>query len=187
MPDPRIQYVLDGATIVANQQSSADKELIRWARARGLYARIDRATRWGNPFRVTASAPREVVVIQYLHWIATQRELLRDLPQLRGKVLGCWCAPEACHGHVLLGLITNNGWLPIDIAPKDGTRILLFRQSAKPAVRIGFWDRDRLLFHRNPPPTWICAGSGHEFAPDQLPTHWRPIPDLPSSPTQSAG
>jgi hypothetical protein len=26
------------------------------------------------------------------------------LPELRGKDLACWCAPERCHGQVLLEL-----------------------------------------------------------------------------------
>jgi hypothetical protein len=28
-------------------------------------------------------------------------ELLALVPALRGKTLGCWCAPELCHAHVL--------------------------------------------------------------------------------------
>jgi len=32
------------------------------------------------------------------------------LPELRGKVLGCWCAPKACHGDVLVSL-ANAGHL----------------------------------------------------------------------------
>jgi len=26
---------------------------------------------------------------------------ITDLSSLRGKVLGCWCVPKACHGDVL--------------------------------------------------------------------------------------
>ena len=26
------------------------------------------------------------------------------LPELRGKILGCWCAPKVCHGDVLVEL-----------------------------------------------------------------------------------
>ena len=32
-------------------------------------------------------------------------ELLARLPELEGKILACWCKPEACHGDVLLRLI----------------------------------------------------------------------------------
>jgi len=29
-------------------------------------------------------------------------ELLERLPEPKGKALGCWCAPEACHGEICL-------------------------------------------------------------------------------------
>jgi len=28
-------------------------------------------------------------------------ELLEKLPELKGKVLGCWCAPKEYHGDIL--------------------------------------------------------------------------------------
>lgn len=36
-------------------------------------------------------------------------QLQHFLPELVGKRLGCWCAPEACHGHVLLHMIHEMG------------------------------------------------------------------------------
>jgi hypothetical protein len=33
--------------------------------------------------------------------LPTQPDLMARLPELKGKVLGCWCAPEACHGDIL--------------------------------------------------------------------------------------
>ena len=36
-------------------------------------------------------------------------EALAALPELRGKDLVCWCAPEACHGDVLLELANASG------------------------------------------------------------------------------
>jgi hypothetical protein len=36
----------------------------------------------------------------------TQPQLLADLHELEGKVLGCWCKPEkSCHGDVLVELL----------------------------------------------------------------------------------
>lgn len=32
-------------------------------------------------------------------------ELLQQLPELKGKTLGCWCKPGKCHGDILLELI----------------------------------------------------------------------------------
>lgn len=66
---------------------------------------------WHNPFKIneTAGFDRNSVLIQYEHYI---RDLLNNniisilsLLQLKGKHLGCWCAPEPCHGHILLKLI----------------------------------------------------------------------------------
>lgn len=30
---------------------------------------------------------------------------MADIRELRGKTLGCWCKPKACHGNVLLKLV----------------------------------------------------------------------------------
>ncbi len=66
--------------------------------------RIDRATKWGNPFVIGRDGDRAEVIAKYREWIAEQPELLAALPELRGKRLGCWCAPEPCHGDVLADL-----------------------------------------------------------------------------------
>jgi hypothetical protein len=35
-------------------------------------------------------------------------ELILALPELSGKVLGCWCKPERCHGDVLSKLLGDH-------------------------------------------------------------------------------
>jgi len=30
---------------------------------------------------------------------------MKDLQELEGKVLGCWCSPHECHGDVLVELL----------------------------------------------------------------------------------
>lgn len=67
--------------------------------------RIDRATKWGNPFVVGVDGTRKEVIAKYRDWIKGQPHLLDALPELEGKVLGCWCHPKACHGEVLLELL----------------------------------------------------------------------------------
>lgn len=62
---------------------------------------IGRPGKWGNPFQIGRDGTREEVIRKYREWIMTQPELLAALPELRGKVLGCWCKPAACHGDVL--------------------------------------------------------------------------------------
>ncbi|MBW6491886.1 MAG: DUF4326 domain-containing protein [Lentimicrobium sp.] len=75
---------------------------------------IGRGSKWGNPFthkqNTTAKfivGSRAEAVAAYEKWI-TEGEgkyLLKDLHQLKGKVLGCWCSPLECHGDVLIKLI----------------------------------------------------------------------------------
>ena len=65
---------------------------------------IGRPSKWGNSFTIGPDGTRDEVIEKYREWIKTQPDLLASLGELRGKVLGCWCAPRACHGHVLVEL-----------------------------------------------------------------------------------
>ena len=61
---------------------------------------IGRGSKWGNPFRIGAMS-REEVIAKYASYIQRQDHLLKDLHELKGKNLVCYCAPQACHGDVL--------------------------------------------------------------------------------------
>lgn len=64
---------------------------------------IGRPGKWGNPFTLPSEAYREHVLKLYRDWIGLHPELIEAAKrELRGKVLGCWCAPKACHGDVLM-------------------------------------------------------------------------------------
>jgi hypothetical protein len=65
---------------------------------------IGRPSKWGNPFVITREDQRAKVVEQYREYLLASPELMAALPELRGKTLGCWCAPLACHGDVLAEL-----------------------------------------------------------------------------------
>lgn len=68
---------------------------------------IGRPSKWGNPYRIGDTQPmgtREEAIRTYEVWLQTQPHLLAALSELRGKVLGCWCAPRPCHGDVLARL-----------------------------------------------------------------------------------
>lgn len=70
--------------------------------------RIDRATIWGNPFVIGKDGNREQVIAKYREWIMGQPQKLAHVRQaLPGKVLGCWCAPKACHGDVLVEIANS--------------------------------------------------------------------------------
>lgn len=73
---------------------------------------IGRPSKWGNPFSHLNNTlakfkvkDRKEAVEKYKEWIITQPELLKDLNKLDGKILGCWCKPQLCHGDVLIDLI----------------------------------------------------------------------------------
>jgi hypothetical protein len=68
---------------------------------------IGRPSKWGNPWPITATRTRAEAIAKYETWIQTQPTLLAALPELKGKVLGCWCRPHACHGDVLARLADN--------------------------------------------------------------------------------
>jgi hypothetical protein len=65
---------------------------------------IGRPSKWGNPFEIGKDGSREEVIAKYKAYIIAHDELLAALPELEGKVLGCWCAPRACHGDILVEL-----------------------------------------------------------------------------------
>ncbi len=73
---------------------------------------IGRPSCWGNPFVIGEHGTRKEVIEKYRQWILTQPELLRKLPELKGKVLGCFCAPKACHGDVLAELANQEKGTP---------------------------------------------------------------------------
>lgn len=58
--------------------------------------------KWGNPFTIGPDGTRDEVIHKYANWIKTQPELVKQAKEeLKGKVLGCWCYPQHCHGNIL--------------------------------------------------------------------------------------
>ena len=75
---------------------------------------IGRGSKWGNPFSHKQGTKAQYVVGSREEAIACYKEyitvgegkhLLKDLHELKGKTLGCWCKPLACHGDILEELI----------------------------------------------------------------------------------
>lgn len=96
------EQLLQGGTVVVNMHSGVHPRLIKWAKENGKFVKVDRRSEWGNPFEVPADGKRETVIRNYgQHYLPYKPSLLDRLGELRGKALGCWCAPEPCHGDVL--------------------------------------------------------------------------------------
>ncbi|MER5220984.1 DUF4326 domain-containing protein [Streptomyces flaveus] len=47
---------------------------------------------------------RTEVMAKYRTYLLERPELLDLVPELRGKTLACWCAPELCHADILAEL-----------------------------------------------------------------------------------
>lgn len=85
---------------------------------------IGRPTIWGNPWAHKGGTiadfvveTREEAVANYEKWLSgddfkdvlqeRRSEILKRLPSLKGKTLGCWCFPRKCHGDVLVRMAND--------------------------------------------------------------------------------
>jgi hypothetical protein len=94
--------VESGLAVVAN--ASADKNLIAWAERERLAVRIDRSTRYGNPFVLDEDGDRDEVCDAYERHYLPHKPSITDrieAGELSGKVLVCHCFPKLCHGECL--------------------------------------------------------------------------------------
>lgn len=98
----RQALVEDGQSVTAN--AANDKNLTAWAEQNLQAVRIDRGTRYGNPFVLGEDGDRDEVCDAYeQHYIPYKPSITRkiDTGELSGKVLVCHCYPERCHGDLL--------------------------------------------------------------------------------------
>lgn len=70
---------------------------------------IGRPGRWGNPFVIGRDGTRDEVIQKYEEYIRKNDKLMKAIPFLKGKTLGCYCKPEACHGDILVKLVNELG------------------------------------------------------------------------------
>lgn len=79
-----------------------------------------KGSEWQNPFRIGQDGDRDEVIQKNRAYLTNTRpDLLAKIPDLVGKRLGCWCAPEPCHGDFLVELAEAyrvGGWEPPDPA-----------------------------------------------------------------------
>lgn len=97
-----------GNAVVAN--AGRDKNLIQWAERVGKAVRIDRSTKYGNPFILPSDGDRDYVCECFeKHYLPNKPSILADAKALKGKVLICHCYPERCHGNCLAEMANNSG------------------------------------------------------------------------------
>ena len=93
---------------VLDRLKAGDPQVVYIGRANrryGLHGSI-----WSNPHRIGPDCTR-LDAVELFRWEMACRlrgpraDYWREqLRFLRGKTLACWCAPQACHGHVLAEL-----------------------------------------------------------------------------------
>lgn len=64
---------------------------------------------FANPFKIGKHGDRTEILNKYRKYMIEKlyndTSLQKELFKLKGKNLGCWCAPEPCHANILLDLI----------------------------------------------------------------------------------
>lgn len=94
------EHCENGWTVVAN--INTDHALISWAESKGKYVYVGRGSKWGNPYQIPQDGDRDRVCWCYeQHYIKFKPSILDDIETLEGKVLGCYCSPQRCHGDEL--------------------------------------------------------------------------------------
>ena len=84
-----------------------DPNHIYIGRDMSFYVKGAKASKWCNPYSAKKYGREECLKL-YRDYIIKNEELKKQLPELMGKTLGCWCKPEACHGDILVDIMKNN-------------------------------------------------------------------------------
>lgn len=71
-----------------------------------FYVKGATKSKWANPFNVKKYGRDECLKL-YKQYIQDSPDLRAALPELKGKILGCWCHPDKCHGDILCELLTE--------------------------------------------------------------------------------
>lgn len=67
-------------------------------------------SKYHNPFTIKNSGSREEALKKFEEYLLNNKELMKDIKELKGKSLGCWCYDSRkekkdgyyCHGDILL-------------------------------------------------------------------------------------
>lgn len=88
--------------------------LINIRRTRPPYAHyvyIGRGSPWGNPYVIGPHGNRAQVIAQFRAWWYAEEQADLRMRAVReispGSVLGCFCAPQACHGQVIIEFLSR--------------------------------------------------------------------------------
>lgn len=82
------------ATTVVNIRTYKSKDVL-W---------VGRPSIFGNPFVIGKDGTREEVIEKYKKYITTRPDILKLIPTLKNRKIGCVCKPLACHADILAEL-----------------------------------------------------------------------------------
>ncbi len=68
---------------------------------------IGRGSIWGNPYRIGVDGNRNDVIQKYKTDLHNGKFSKEQLLVLKGKRLGCFCKPLACHGDVIVEYLNS--------------------------------------------------------------------------------
>lgn len=96
------EWINDPNNIYVGRAGIVFIEKVRFPKTSSIFA---------NPYKVGSDGTREEVIQKYETYIRgrlqSEPALVEQLRSMKGKTLGCWCKPEACHGDVLLRLMNE--------------------------------------------------------------------------------
>ena len=58
-------------------------------------------SKWASPFPITNTTNRTKAIHLFKKYLQNNEILKGSLHELKGKTLGCWCAPQQCHAELL--------------------------------------------------------------------------------------
>jgi uncharacterized protein YebE (UPF0316 family) len=68
---------------------------------------IGRGSVFGNPFVIGKDGDRDEVCDKYESMVKNDIHLMKQIKELKGKHLVCFCAPKRCHGETILKLAND--------------------------------------------------------------------------------
>jgi len=72
---------------------------------------IGRGSIFGNPFKISIHSSRDIVIAKYKEYfykrVNTDFAFKDAVLNLKGKTLGCYCKPLACHGDIIVDYLDN--------------------------------------------------------------------------------
>lgn len=71
------------------------------------FACFKESSKWANNFIIGRDGTREQVIEKYKNYVMNNAELMSALPELKNKILVCWCAPQRCHANALIELLAE--------------------------------------------------------------------------------